>query len=157
MKRLRGAHELVVGAALCDAAVLEHDDLVRGLDQAWVVCCDHDRRVVLEQFVAQDADDFCLRRRVDAGGGLVEQQERRLPDQGSGQGDSLALAAREGLSALCEYGVVAVREAHDRVVNASRVGCGFHLVVACVGAAVADVVGDCESEENGLLQDERDL
>ena len=61
------------------------------------------------------------------------------------------------MSALCEYGVVAVREAHDHVVNASRVGRGFHLFVACVGAAVADVVGDCESEENGLLQDERDL
>src|SRR5437763_451164 len=110
---LRRVEQVVVGPALHDPAVLEHDELVRGLDQTLVVGGDHDRRLLLEQFLAQDVDDLCLRGCVQAGRGLIEEQDRRPPHQCPGQGDSLSLAAREGLPALREDSVVAAREGHD--------------------------------------------
>ena len=45
---------------------------------------------------------------VDGAGGVVEDQDRRVDEQGPGDGDALALAAREGVAPLADHGVVAV-------------------------------------------------
>ena len=51
--------------------------------------------VVLLLQVAQQVDDLRLHRHVERAGRLVEHHELRLQHHGAGDGDALALAARE--------------------------------------------------------------
>jgi len=46
---------------------------------------------------------------VERGGGFVEQQQRRIAQDGAGDGDALALAARQCHAAFAEHGLVTVR------------------------------------------------
>ena len=47
---------------------------------------------------------------VERAGRLVEQQDRRVAQDGAGDGDALALAAGQRHAALAEQGVVALRQ-----------------------------------------------
>src|SRR5687768_12346852 len=85
--------EVVVRAALDDAPVLEHDDLVRRLRRAEAVRRDEARPA--GEDAAERADDPRLGVRVDAREAVVEQQELRLAEDRPGDRDPLALAARE--------------------------------------------------------------
>ena len=49
--------------------------------------------------------------RIERGGGLVEQDDRRVLDQRARDGDALALAAGELQAVLADRRVVAAREA----------------------------------------------
>ena len=50
---------------------------------------------------------------VEGGGGLVEEQDRRVLQDGAGDGDALALAAGERHAALADHGGVALRQGAD--------------------------------------------
>ena len=74
-------------------------------------------------------------------------RQRRVAKQRAGDGDALALAAGELHAALADMGVVAaaalpILELHDELVGVGEPGGRDHLVVAGVGAAVADVVAN---------------
>ena len=60
---------------------------------------------------AQRVDDDLGRLGVQAGGRLVEDQQRGAPDEGPGDRESLPLAAGQGRAALAERGLVARRAA----------------------------------------------
>ena len=60
---------------------------------------------VVERFLHQH---FILG--VQRGGGLVKQQDRRILENGAGDGETLALAAREGDAALAELCVQTFRQ-----------------------------------------------
>ena len=62
--------------------------------------------------------------RVDRGGGVVEDQDPRVGEQGPGDRDSLALAAREGQAALADARVIAVGQVRDELVGL-RAPCGL--------------------------------
>ena len=55
--------------------------------------------------------------RVDRGGGVVEDQDPRVGEQGAGDRDPLALAAGEGQAALADPGLVAVGQLADEAVG----------------------------------------
>ena len=59
---------------------------------------------------------------VDGAGGVVEHQDRRVEQQGPGDGDALALTAGQGVAALAHDRVVAVGELPDELVGARRPG-----------------------------------
>ena len=57
---------------------------------------------------------------VERAGRLVEDQDARIGDQRAGDGDALALAARQAAAALADDGVVALGQLEDEVVGAGE-------------------------------------
>ena len=100
---------------LDDAPALEHVN---------AVSVAHGREAVGDD-EAGAADDQLLERAldrrlgfvVDGAGGLVQDQDARVADDGARQGDALALPAGELLAALADLGVVAVGQGADEVVG----------------------------------------
>ena len=84
---------------------------------------------------------------------LVKQQHRGIVQQGAGDGDPLALTAREPRAGLAHVGGVAVAEIDDVVVNAGAPGRGNDLFVARVRSRDGDVVADAAGEQHALLGD----
>ena len=123
-----GEHELVVAAALDDAALLDHQDLVGVAHRAQTVRDDH-RRAAAEEHV-HGPRDALLALGVDARGGLVEDEDARVGQQRAREADELPLAGREAAAALLDVGVVAVRQALDEVVHADDAGHAPDLVEA---------------------------
>src|SRR4029453_7466043 len=68
----------------------------------------HDHGGGRGQVALQAAQDGRLGDRVDAGGGVVQDQQPGPPGQGPGPGDPLALPAGQGRPALADDGVVAL-------------------------------------------------
>ncbi len=79
-----------------------------------------------------------------------------LAKRGPGQGDALALAARECEPALADHGVVAVGELLDEAVGVGERRGPPHLRVGGVGASEGDVVADRGGEEEALLEHDAD-
>ena len=114
------AQQLVVPAALDDAAALQHQDLVGRLHGAQPLGDDEGRAALHE--LRQRLLDQVLRLRVHARGGVVEDEDARVQEQRARDGHALLLAAGEGDAALADPGVVAVREGHDEVVDVGDLG-----------------------------------
>ena len=91
--------------------VFDHEDDVRTANRAEIMG-DGDGRSSLHQR-PQRSDDGFLGGGVQAGGRLVENQDRRIANDRPGNGDALALTAREGGAALADHGVVAVGHLFD--------------------------------------------
>ncbi len=95
-RRLRRGVQLLRRSGLRDAAVFEQDDVVGQLHRFVGIVRDEDRRdvrafVQIAQPRAQVAPDV----QIERGERLVEQQDRWFRGQRPGQGDALALTARE--------------------------------------------------------------
>jgi hypothetical protein len=101
--------------------------------------------------------DFLLGLGIDRRGGLVEDQDARVDQQRAGDGDALALAARQALAAFADQRIVAVRQAQDEVVGMGGAGGGDDLLARGVGLAVGDVLGNGAEEQEGLLQHQADV
>jgi hypothetical protein len=97
-----------VGAVVDDPPVLEHRDPVGERDRRRPVR-DHERRSTFHDRRERGAD-LVLLRRVDGGGRVVQDEHGRVGQDGAGDRDPLALAAREREAALAENGVVTVPE-----------------------------------------------
>ena len=69
---------------------------------------DHDGPAVRD--LAHVLLDDALALVVERAGRLVEDQDARIADQGAGDGDALALPARQAAAALADHGVVAFRQ-----------------------------------------------
>ena len=78
--------------------------------------------------------------RIQRAGGLVEQQYRRVLEQGAGDGDALLLAAGQACTAFAELAVEASRQFADEVVRFGGLGGRMHSeeeALAIVDAFVA--------------------
>lgn len=95
--------------------------------------------------------------RVQRARRLVEQEQRRVLEERAREREPLALAARQGEAALADDGLVALRQAQHELVGAGRAGGGLDVGEGGLGAAVGDVLADRGGEEDGLLQDDREL
>src|SRR4051794_20159307 len=89
-----------MGAALCDDATVEHDDLV-GPDHGGEAVRDHERGAPPADAVERVLDLF-LREGVERRGRLVEHQDRRAFQNRARDGDALLLAARQLQAALAD-------------------------------------------------------
>ncbi len=78
----------------------------------------------------------CTRR-----GRLIEHQHARVLQQGTGNGDALALATGKLLTALAERRVQPLRQAFDQVLQSRASRRLGHRLVTGVGSGVTDVVG----------------
>lgn len=145
-------HELVVGAGFDDAAVFDHGDEVGVADGAEAVGDDEAGAAGHE--TREAPLDEALGLGVEVAGGLVEDQDFRIGEDGAGDGEALLLAAREADAPLAYDGVVALLELFD---EAGGVGLGRgvgDLGSRGVAPGVADVFGDGAVEEEDILLDD---
>ena len=92
--------------------------------------------------------------RVQGRGRLVQQQDRGVPDDGPGDGDSLLLAAAELHPLLAALRVVPVLKILDEVVRVGALGGfndGVHVRLLIALQAISYVLPDGAREEHGLL------
>ena len=147
--------QLGLGALGDDPPVLEHDDRVGERDRREPVG-DHDRRAVAHRGGEAGADQR-LRRRVDGGGGVVEDQDPRVDHERPRDREPLALAAGERDPALADHRVVAVGKLLDERVRLRRARRRLDELLVDVGHAERDVVAHARREEERILGDDADL
>jgi hypothetical protein len=100
--------------------------------------------------------DQALALGVDVGGGLVEDEDLGVADEGAGKGDELALAGGEVGASLAYLGVLVDAAAGEHAVGAHAGEGGGDVLVAGVEAAEADVLGDGAREHEDVLGDHGD-
>ena len=106
---------------------------------------------------AQGGVDALLHLDVDCARCIVEDQDGRVDQQGSGDGDALTLPARERVPPFADHRVVSLGEAIDETGRTGRLGGGHHLLHGGVGPAVSDVVPDRHREEEWLIENDADV
>ena len=88
---------------------------------------------------------------VEAGRGLVEDEDRGVGQGGPGQRDQLLLPRREAGAALAHLGVEALGQQREALPHADGVEGRHHLAVGGAGAGEADVLEDRAVEQEPLL------
>ena len=126
-----------VGAALDDAAALEHDYQIGAADRGEPVS--DDERGAVAYDLGEGPLDLVLGADVDAGRRVVEDQNGRVEQQGPSNGEPLPLAPGQRYPALADQRVVAAGQAVDEVVQLRDSRRGDDLLVRCVVDAVGDV------------------
>ena len=94
---------------------------------------------------------------VQAGRGLIQDQDGRVREEGARDRHALALAAGQLHAALAHHRVIALGQAHDEVVRAGLPRRVLDLGLRRAGPAVGDVLGQRAVEQDGLLLHDRDL
>ena len=109
-----------------------------------------------EQPVERALDQH-LRRAVDVGGRLVEDEDARIREQGARDRDQLALARRQAGSALAHLVVESARKPCGDAVDPDGGRGRGNLLVRRVGLREADVRGDRAAEEERILEHDAEL
>ena len=147
--------QFVVGAEADDPAVLEHDDLV-GVDDG----CDplrHDDHGGIGRHVGEGVPQAGVGGDVEGRERVVEQVDLGPADERPGDGEALALAARDVRSALGDRRIEAFGHRFDEVPGLGDLEGLPHLLLGGVRLAVSEVGGDRAGEEVDLLGHEADL
>ncbi len=113
---------------------------------------DHDHGAVLH-VAGQSLVDQPLALHVDLAGGLVEDQDFGIAEEGAGQRDPLPLAAGEPEAVGADHGPVALGKLGDELVGMGLAGGRLDLLVGGVPAAIADVVEDVLTALPGVKAD----
>src|SRR5499426_4311113 len=113
-----GLDQRVMGAVLDQAAALERDDAVRRPHGRKPVRDDQNRPPLGDLLHVLLNDALALV--VEGTRRLIEDQNARVGDERAGNGDALALAAREGRAALADDRVVAFAQAEEEFVASGR-------------------------------------
>ena len=152
---LVAGQELLVRAEVGDAAVFDERDASRQAQRRTPVG-DEDGRAPGHE-LAQRRVDRLLGRGVDGRRRVVEQEHPRVAEDGAGEGDALALAAREREAALADDRGEAVGQRLDEPGRSGRFRGGPHRRVGGVGRAVGDVRVHGVGEQEGVLEHDPDL
>ncbi len=147
------AHELIVGAGFHDSAIIQHEDLV-SIPYRRESVRDDDDGSIGEEPVDRTLDE-ALRLAIQRRGGLIEDEDGRVAQYRTGDGDPLALPTGETHTSIAEHSVVALGGGHDELMRV-RGSCGrFDLLLteACE-RTVGDVSANGVVENYGLLRDD---
>ena len=139
-----------MGASLNDFALLQHHNGV-GIAHGGEAVGDDEAGAAIHQAV-HTALHQSLGTGVDGGGGLVEDEHRRVSNGCAGDGQQLTLALRQVRTVAGQHGVVALGQALDEAVGVGQTGCGDALLVGGLQTAIADVLHDRAGEQVGILQ-----
>ena len=100
--------------------------------------------------------DLCLAFGIERRRRLVEQQKRRVAQNGARNGDALALAAGQRDATLADRGVEALRQSGDEARGMGMLGRARDFGIGSLGAAEADIVAHRGCEHHAVLRHERD-
>ena len=90
---------------------------------------------------------------VDARGGVVQDQDARLGQQGTGDRHALALPAAERQAALADERVETIGQLLEQLRQPGALRRGGDVLLARVGARVGDVVAERRREQEGVVRD----
>jgi hypothetical protein len=94
---------------------------------------------------------------VERRGGFVQQQDRRVLQEGAGDGDALALTAGQPQAGLAGAGQIALGQGGDEVVRGGGAPRRPRSSAWGAGAAIGDVGGDGVVEQERLLRHQGDV
>lgn len=100
--------------------------------------------------------DLVLDAGVDRGGGVVQEQQAGVGEDGPRERDTLALAARQGEPVLADLGVVALGQLGDEAVCLRCTRGPLDLLLGGPRVSEGDVGADRVREEEAFLGDEPD-
>ena len=131
-------NQLIVGAALNNAALFQHHDAVRVAHGGKAVG-DNKGGAAIHQAVHALLHQ-ALGAGINAGGCFVQDQYRRVRNSGTGNGKQLALALAQVGAVAGQRGVIAIRQVADELIGVGQLGGGAAFLVRCIQAAIADVI-----------------
>ena len=137
-------------ATLDDASAVHHHDPV-GIANGGKAVGDDEGGAPSHQFV-HPLLHHALGACIDAAGGFVEDECRRIGHGGAGNGDELPLALTQVAAVGGERGVVTLCQTTDEVVGMHELGGGDALLVGGFQPAIAYVLHDRCREEMRLLE-----
>ena len=88
---------------------------------------------------------------VDAGGGLIQNEDGGIGNHGAGKGEELLLADGQAAAPFAQYSVIALFQPHDEVMGIHRFGSSYDFIIRCVKLSIADVVPDGAGEQEVVL------
>ena len=94
---------------------------------------------------------------VDAGRGFIEDQDRRIEQQGAGDGEPLPFSAGQSGASFAQLRLVGKRHAHDELVGIGIPGGREDLFRRGLRIAIGDVLGHQAAEQKRFLGDHADL
>ena len=116
--RLGCFHQFIMRADGGDLAFAQHDDQICPADLRQAMRDDKGRPPAGR--VGDGALDLVLGRRVDRGGGIIQDQNVRIGQEGACQGDALALSAGERDAAFADDGCIALVKGLDEIIRLRR-------------------------------------
>ena len=117
----------------------------------------HDERRAAGDRSVECLENLVLRLAVDGRRRIIQQQNRRFQQDGAGNREALALTAGEGVPALAQDGVVAFRQAEDKIVRGRDARGSLNLRGRRLRVPKRDVRGDGIRKEKALLKHEADI
>ena len=142
--------QLCMAALLDDVATLHDQDRVRVADGGQTVGDDEARAATPQRPHGPLHQE--LGSRVNRTGGLVQDEDGGIRDEGPGDGEQLTLAGRDIGGLLLQDRLVALGQRPHGVVDVAGARGRLHLLVRGAGTPVADVLADRALEEPRVLQ-----
>src|SRR5258706_10507852 len=122
---------LIVGAALQVFSRLDHQDLIGTPDRGETMC-DHEGRSALHQ-IREPLLDHLLALAIQAGSSFVEDQDARIGQNGTRDGDALPLSARKFYAALTDDSVITLWMLFRELIHTRDAACAEDLFLGCKG------------------------
>ena len=129
-----------MSTALNDLAVLKHDDLVRTLDGRQSMR--DNKRGTSSTKRPQTILNHRFALAVKTGGSLVQNQEARIRQNRTGNGDTLTLPPRQLDATLTDDRVISVRETMDELVAVGDTTYPFYLRAGRMAPSKTDIRGN---------------
>src|SRR5215217_7971050 len=147
--------EVTVRAVLGDTPLFQHEDPACVADGQEVVR-DNDGGASLHQALQRD-HDVLARPCVEPRGRLIEDEDRGVPDHGARYGEPLPLPVGEESSLLSDHRVVPFGQRLYELVGVGGLGSGDDFLLARPRLPVGEVLAHGPVEDEGLLQQHRDV
>ena len=118
--------------------------------------CIRDRRGAAPGKAVKRGLNLALGGGIQRAGGFIQNEDARVFQEDTGDGDALLLAAGEHDAALADDGVVTVRHGHDIIVDFGQLGGLDDFFHRGGRAAIADIIQNRTREEENILLDNAD-
>ena len=133
-------YQFNVNAFFYNFSVIHHQNLIGIPNRGQPVCNDNQRLIFYQS--ADGLLQMHLVFRVNAGGCLVKQDNRRVLEHGAGDGDPLLFSTGQGGAAFANYRVISLWQSRDKIVAAGFFRGLHNLFMCCFRESELDIILD---------------